>query len=312
MLTGQPFDDLQSIIDQLPDADSCGEKKIRTSLAERGCVTDDGIANTIAWLGTWQGTGIPKVKEAHICVLVSAYEGAGNSSESIDFIAKTAKGAAPVNVLCMGKGTGLRAIELAPQIPHDLKAGWAEQDCMAAVAFGMEATASGGDLLGLSDMAPGNDVSALAVVAACLGLDLLEIADVQQQHDMDGVRALLAEYPAASPLENLRVLGGREIAAAVGAIVAARSRRLPVLVDGWAGLAACAVLEACRSGATDHVLPASGSSAQKAVWRHMGKECLFAFPVAAGAGCGNALAISMMDDICSLLLMRESKSSRQR
>ena len=46
------------------------------------------------------------------------------------------------------------------------------------------------------------------------------------------------------PLEILRRLGGREIAALAGALLAARELRVPVLLDGFVAGAAAAVLQA--------------------------------------------------------------------
>ena len=56
------------------------------------------------------------------------------------------------------------------------------------------------------------------------------------------------------PLEVLRRVGGREIAAMAGAILAARHNRVPVIVDGYVATAAAAVLHALDDRALDHCL----------------------------------------------------------
>jgi nicotinate-nucleotide--dimethylbenzimidazole phosphoribosyltransferase len=56
------------------------------------------------------------------------------------------------------------------------------------------------------------------------------------------------------PLEVLRRLGGREIAAIVGAILGARLARVPTVLDGYVVGAAAAVLHAMTPGALDHCL----------------------------------------------------------
>ena len=61
--------------------------------------------------------------------------------------------------------------------------------------------------------------------------------------------------PAKDPLEVLRRVGGREIAAIAGAILAARAEKVPVILDGYVATAAAAVLHATRTpAALDHCL----------------------------------------------------------
>ena len=48
----------------------------------------------------------------------------------------------------------------------------------------------------------------------------------------------------ADPFELMRRLGGREVAAMAGAIVAARMERTPVILDGYVVCAAAAILHA--------------------------------------------------------------------
>jgi nicotinate-nucleotide--dimethylbenzimidazole phosphoribosyltransferase len=68
------------------------------------------------------------------------------------------------------------------------------------------------------------------------------------------------------PLEVLRRLGGREIAAMAGAILAARMERIPVLIDGYVATAAAAVLHAANPSALDHCL-IGHVSAEPGAWR---------------------------------------------
>ncbi len=63
---------------------------------------------------------------------------------------------------------------------------------------------------------------------------------------------LLALGEGGDPLELLRRLGGRESAALAGAILAARTQRTPVLLDGAPAVAAAAVLAAIDPAAIAH------------------------------------------------------------
>jgi nicotinate-nucleotide--dimethylbenzimidazole phosphoribosyltransferase len=310
MLTGNPFDDLRTLLADLPAGDTCAGRKISEGLATKPVDVDGGLAALAMWLGTWQGTASPSVAQSHICLFASSYAGFGDGVDVRAFVDATAKGAAPVNLLCVDKGIGLRAIELAPEMPHDAGASWREADCMAAVAFGMEATAAGGDLLALTDMAPGGDAHALAVILACdRAGDLTAQCEGEPLFDAAG-RILAAageatEGRALDPLTALRCCGGREIAAAVGALVAARSRRLPVLVDGWAGLAAVAVLEAASPGAADHVqIAAVEDACQKVFVAALGKPPLLGTGIGAGPGAACALAVSVLSAACAMQSLR--------
>ena len=98
------------------------------------------------------------------------------------------------------------------------------------MAFGMEAIAGGTDLLGLGEMGIGNTTIAAAIYAALYGGDGgrlvgrgtgVDDAGPEAQDRRRRARWLHAAH-LDDPLEVLRRLGGREIAAIAGAILAAR------------------------------------------------------------------------------------------
>jgi nicotinate-nucleotide--dimethylbenzimidazole phosphoribosyltransferase len=98
------------------------------------------------------------------------------------------------------------------------------------------------------------------------------------------------------PLEVLRRLGGREIAALAGAILAARSERVPVIVDGFVTTAAAAILHAIRADSIDHCLFAhcSAEAAHATVLRRLGKTPLLDLQMRLGEGTGAALATGIV------------------
>ncbi len=287
MLTGRPFDDLTEIIMQLPAGDACAERKFLVSCSHIGS-ENDGLVALGAWIAAWQGSAEPKTKDTHICFIASSYAGGGDPSVVKEYIAATAKGRAPVNLMCVEKGIGLRALEMAPEMPHDPAQDWPEADCMAAVAFGMEAAAAGGDVLGLATYAPGSDERAKAV---------LKSFSPEPPRARDGTTGQAkTDYV---PLEALRSFGGREIAGAVGALIAARSRRLPVLAEGWACLAAIAVLEQMMPGATDHVAIAAMTDGEQAdICDLLGKTPIIGPSIGIGPGCASAAAVSVLAAAC--------------
>ncbi|MDA4630802.1 nicotinate-nucleotide--dimethylbenzimidazole phosphoribosyltransferase, partial [Escherichia coli] len=64
----------------------------------------------------------------------------------------------------------------------------------------------------------------------------------------DAVRTAVALHGShlKDPLEVLRRLGGREIAAMAGAILATRVERIPVIIDGYVATSAAAILHAAN------------------------------------------------------------------
>ncbi len=312
MLTGNPFDDLLSLLSYLPEADQCAAKNVRGILTSKPLDTEGGLADLAQWLAMWQGSAQPSVAQSHICLFASSYDGGGAFEEVVAYVDSTAKGAAPVNLLCVDKGIGLRAIQLAPELPHKVGPDWSEADCMAAVAFGMEATAAGGNLLALADLAPGNDEYGMAVILASLG-QAFEVntcspmnKDVHQAATGIMANAFAGQADTSvSPLEAMRRCGGREIAASVGAILAARSRRLPVVAEGWGSLAAVVVLEALRAGSTDHVRFSAADAVQLPVLEKIGKQPLLQLWPGAGPGAANALAISILSAACGMVTLKD-------
>ena len=98
------------------------------------------------------------------------------------------------------------------------------------------------------------------------------------------------------PLRILAALGGHEIAAIAGAILACRMARTPVLLDGYVASAAAAVLHAMAPGALDHCLAAhcSAEPAHRALLARLDKAPLLDLGMRLGEGSGAGLAIGVV------------------
>lgn len=290
MLTKTPFDDLCDLIRQFPGPNDKNRDAVNEKLAGYTPAGDCGISNLVRWLSAWQEDGVPRLDEAHICVLVSSYKHHENTDEVLSFAARAGKGATVVNQLCKDRGIGLRVLEMAPDIPHEVNENWTERDCMAACAFGMEATASGGHLIGLSSLAPGSE-------GFCQ--DLISKVDIEKQYINSNNSSITLDK---NPLDIMRTTTGREVAASVGAIVAARSRRIPVLAEGWPALAALHVLKAMSPKAIDHVQIASVICAeQQRAASLVGKVPILGPFNMLGPGTGLAMAVSTIAPLLALV-----------
>jgi len=98
------------------------------------------------------------------------------------------------------------------------------------------------------------------------------------------------------PLEVLRRLGGRELAAIAGAVLAARRARIPVLLDGFASSAAAAVLHRIDRRALDHcqVAHCSAEPGHRRLLEALGKRPLLDLGMRLGEASGAALAIPIL------------------
>ena len=179
-----------------------------------------------------------------------------------------------------------------------------EKSCAATIAFGMEAVAGGVDLLCLGEMGIANTTVAAAIFHALYGGEAADwvgrgtgVDDAGLDRKADAVAAAVARIGGERDgLEVLRRLGGREIAAMVGAILAARIERVPVIVDGFVTTAAASIVHALRPQAIEHCLFAhrSAEAAHGRVLQRLGKTPLLDFGMRLGEGTGAALAAGIV------------------
>jgi len=115
-------------------------------------------------------------------------------------------------------------------------------------------------------------------------------------HKADIVARAVSLHTSKDPIEVLRCLGGREIAAMVGAFAAARFHKIPVILDGFIASAAAAVLHQSRQGALDHMIAAhlSEENAHGAVLKALELEPILDLGLRLGEGSGAALAIQIL------------------
>lgn len=180
-----------------------------------------------------------------------------------DQLARLREGNARLNALCAALGLGLKVLELAPELPvADITEGAAldARAAAATVAFGMEGAAGGADVVVLAGLGGAGDLAAQALGAGLSdgqGSAWAESGALPRHLRLRRAalidKALRLHAAAlADPLEAMRRLGGREIAAMAGAIAAARVQRSLVVLDGEAAAASALVLHALDAGAIGH------------------------------------------------------------
>jgi nicotinate-nucleotide--dimethylbenzimidazole phosphoribosyltransferase len=161
------------------------------------------------------------------------------------------------------------------------------------------------DLIVVGEIGIGNTTVASALLAALTGLPPEAVCGRGTGLDSQGIdrkretvaAALLANTPnPGDPLECLRRLGGLELAALVGALIAAAAARRPVLLDGFAtgvaALAACRLQPALR----DYLIAGhrSAEPAHERVLVELGLEPLLDLRLRLGEASGAALALPLI------------------
>jgi len=101
---------------------------------------------------------------------------------------------------------------------------------------------------------------------------------------------------ARDPFDMLRRLGGLEFAAIVGAVMAARLGRVPVVLDGFASTAAAAVLYAADPHALDHCVVGhvSAEPGHRLLLEQIGQRPLFDLGMRLGEASGATLALAVL------------------
>jgi nicotinate-nucleotide--dimethylbenzimidazole phosphoribosyltransferase len=167
------------------------------------------------------------------------------------------------------------------------------------------------DLLILGEMGIGNTTSAAAIATALLNTNAKTMAGAGTGLDAAGrerkarlIDAAIARHAiaGASPETILCAVGGLEIAAIAGAIVAAAQGRVPVLVDGFivsvAALAATRLNPSCRP----YLVFAHRSAEQGHRWvlEALAARPLLDLDLRLGEGSGAALALPILRLACAL------------
>ncbi|MDI6606052.1 MAG: nicotinate-nucleotide--dimethylbenzimidazole phosphoribosyltransferase, partial [Candidatus Omnitrophota bacterium] len=105
------------------------------------------------------------------------------------------------------------------------------------------------------------------------------------------------------PIDVLSKVGGFEIGALSGIILAAASRKIPVVIDGFISGAAALIAYALAPKVKDYMIAAhcSVERGHRAILDYIGLKPLLDFDLRLGEGTGAALAISMMEASVKIL-----------
>jgi len=315
-LSASPFDDIRALLPMMPAASEAAAEAVRQRQASltKPAGSLGRLEEIVAFLAAWQDNPRPHMDRPLVAIFaanhgvaargVSAYP----SSVTRTMMENFGRGGAAVNQICGTFGAGLKVFELALDLPTgDITEAPAMDEAAAAAtfAFGMEAIAGDIDLLCLGEMGIGNTTVAAAIYHGLYGGNArdwvgqgtgVDAAGLERKIEAVEKSVALHKDLLADPLHLMRCLGGREIAAMAGAILAARIERIPVLLDGYVTCAAAAILHALHPAAIDHCLAGhvSGEEPHAQVLERLGKKPLLDLGLRLGEGSGAALAIGIV------------------
>jgi nicotinate-nucleotide--dimethylbenzimidazole phosphoribosyltransferase len=264
-------------------------------------------------MARWQGRHPPRLARPRVAVFagnhgvaargVSAYPADVTAQMVRNFIA----GGAAVNQLCKAVDADLRVYEMALDRPtRDFTEGPAlgEDECARAMAYGMMAVEAGIDLLCLGEMGIANTTSAAALCLALYGGEAADwtgpgtgVAGAALARKTAVVGEGAARHAGAGDgLDLLCRLGGHELAAIAGAVMAARMARVPVLLDGFACTAAAAMLTTLDARILDHcqVAHVSAEPGHRRLLDRLGMAPLLDLGMRLGEASGAALAVGVL------------------
>ena len=267
-----------------------------------------------AWLASWQRTERPSVSKPAAVVFAAdhgvATEGvsAYPAAVTVEMLRALREGAATAAVLCRAIGAQLSVVDVGVGRPTGniaIEPALSTDGFAAAWEAGQAAVAElDADLLVLGEMGIGNTTPAAAVAGALFGGPASQWVGRGTGVDDEGLarktavveRAVSRLSEETTPLEVLREVGGAELVAIAGACAAARSRSLPVLVDGYVVTAAIAPLEVASPGALAHCLAAhrSPESGHGLLLERLGLDPLLDLDLRLGEGSGALLAVPIV------------------
>ncbi len=310
------LDDVRGLLDDLPPPDetAANQAKLREPELTKPPGSLARLEDISVWLSSWQGKHPPTADKTAILVFAASHGVAQQGVSAFpaevtaQMVANFEAGGAAINQLCRVQGADLSVTDVGVDTPtgdFSQVPAMSDEECAMAVAQGMAAVNKDWDVIGVGEMGIGNTTATAAishalfegeagdwvgpgtgVVKNALGKKVQVVADSVALH-----RSAMIDG-----LEVLRLVGGRELAAMAGAILAARLKRIPVVLDGYVCGAAAAVLESCRPGALDHCIAGhmSAEPAHRRLLEKLNKPPLITLGMRLGEGSGAAIALGIV------------------
>jgi nicotinate-nucleotide--dimethylbenzimidazole phosphoribosyltransferase len=260
---------------------------------------------------------------------VSAYPCEVTQQMVLNFLA----GGAAINVLARQHGVSLSIVDVGvdadfatiPGLLHHKvarasgnmlhEAAMSEEQVLQALSVGVHlahrAADRGENLVAIGEMGIGNTTSASALTCALTGASPTlatgrgtGVSPATRAHKIAIVEAVLVKHfgDRPSPLEILRCVGGLEIAAITGMMLAAAALQLLVVVDGFISTAAAAVAVALAPNVRDYLIAGHRSQepGHEVLLNHLKLRPVLTLDMRLGEGTGAVLAMPIIESAMAI------------
>ncbi|HEY0230335.1 MAG TPA: nicotinate-nucleotide--dimethylbenzimidazole phosphoribosyltransferase [Dokdonella sp.] len=321
-----------------PDADIAQAARARQQQLTKPPGSLGALENLAIQLAALQGSERPAVERVWISVFAAdhgvAAEGVSAFPQVVtgEMLRNFAGGGAAISVLARTLGATLEVVNLGTvNDPGDIagvrraiiapssanlceQAAMSEEQLQHALAAGADsvraACAAGAQIFIGGEMGIANTTSATALACILLGETPAALTGAGTGLDAAGIahkikvieRALALHADAQPAREQLRRLGGFEIAALCGAYIAAAQAGLPVLVDGFIATAAALAAKRINGGVRDWLLFAhrSHERGHTRLLAALAAEPLLDLGMRLGEASGAATALPLLRLACTL------------
>jgi nicotinate-nucleotide--dimethylbenzimidazole phosphoribosyltransferase len=266
------------------------------------------------FMAGWQGKERPALDKVR-AVIFAGNHGVTRHGVSafppdvtIQMVANFEAGGAAINQLAREAGMELRVVALdlhRPTADFTEAPAMTADECLDALNRGAAMVDPDLDLLTVGEMGIGNSTAAAALCARSLGGAVQDWVGPGTGLDAAGVTNKVAVVEQAlathadapnNAFETLRRLGGREIVAIAGAVLAARQARMPVMLDGFIACAAIAPLVADQPSLAEHCLAGhcSAEPGHRRLLHQFSLIPLLQLGMRLGEGSGAAVAVPIV------------------
>ncbi len=312
----ETVNDIRNVLERLPGPDmdaraAADEREPQLTKPAGSLGRLEEISN---WLATWQGVHPPKLDSVAVHVFagnhgvtdqgVSAFP----PEVTVQMVGNFEAGGAAINQLCRVQGADLKVFPLKLDEPT---ADFSQEPAMSEPIFveefnvGWNSVQPHMDLLCIGEMGIGNTTAAAAIARGLFGGTGAEwagpgtgVSGPVLDHKATIIDQSVDKHRNAMPdgLEVLRHVGGRELAAMAGAIVAARLQNVPVILDGYVATAAAAPIAACTSNGLAHCISGhvSKEPGHRRLLKKLGLTPLLDLDMRLGEASGAAVAIGIV------------------
>ncbi|GLV26694.1 nicotinate-nucleotide--dimethylbenzimidazole phosphoribosyltransferase [Sphingobium sp. Cam5-1] len=316
MIRFQDRADFQSALATLPEPDAGA---IEAAAERQASLTKPagslGRLEEIAlFMAGWQGRERPRADRIRAAIFAGNHGVAARgvsafpASVTAQMVANFQAGGAAINALAGACGAELVIVPLALDNPTaDIceAPAMTEVECLDALNAGAAVVMQDCDLLFSGEMGIANTTPAAALCLQSFGGEAqdwtgrgtgIDAAALTRKTRAVQIAHALHAHNCTDAFETLRRLGGREIAAMAGAILAARMMRVPVLLDGFICGAAIAPLARDNPAITAHCLAAhcSAEAGHARLLEKLGLHPLLHLDMRLGEGSGAAVAAQLI------------------